>query len=160
MFTGEEITALLIELGVTHVVWLPDSALGPWETALEACAELTLVRVCREGEAWPLAAGLAIGGQQPIVAMQITGLFESGDALRNVFFDMKMPLFAIVGLRSWLNEASRDSAKTYALPILDAWGINYGLIESPDDKPKLADQFRRFQQTGQPTAILIAEGRL
>lgn len=160
LFSGDEITALLTDLGVTHVVWLPDSALGPWEASLESSAELTLVRVCREGEAWPLAAGLQIGGQRPVVAMQVTGLFESGDALRNIFFDMKVPLFAIIGLRSWLNAAARDSAKTYALPILDGWGINYELIESAEDKPKLVEQFRRFEQTGDPTAVLIAEGRL
>ncbi len=160
LFSGDEITALLTDLGVTHVVWLPDSALGPWEASLESSAGLTLVRVCREGEAWPLAAGLQIGGQRPVVAMQVTGLFESGDALRNIFFDMKVPLFAIIGLRSWLNAAARDSAKTYALPILDGWGINYELIESAEDKPKLVEQFRRFEQTGDPTAVLIAEGRL
>jgi len=57
---------------------------------------LTLLRVCREGEAWPLAAGLHLGGQSPLVIMQVTGLFESGDALRNVLFDLKLPIFAIL----------------------------------------------------------------
>src|SRR5215469_9814159 len=78
------ITAAFESLDLTHVVWLPDSTLGLWETALAASAKFRLVRVCREGEAWALAAGLYLGGARPIVVVQNTGLFESGDALRNV----------------------------------------------------------------------------
>ena len=83
MFSGDEVAELIAELGVTHVIWLPDSGLGPWETALENSSAFRLLRVAREGEAWGLAAGLHIGGKQPLVVMQTTGLFESGDALRN-----------------------------------------------------------------------------
>ncbi len=75
MFTAQEITNVLVELGVTHVVWVPDSVLGAWEQALEDSPDLQLIRVCREGEAWPLAAGLYLGGQSPLVMMQTTGLF-------------------------------------------------------------------------------------
>src|SRR5689334_8240126 len=101
MFTGEEFVAELTGLGITHVVWLPDSTLGPWEEALSAAPHLSLVRVCREGEAWVLAAGLHLGGQRPLVVMQCTGLFESGDALRNVLHDYQIPLFALIGYRSY-----------------------------------------------------------
>jgi sulfopyruvate decarboxylase TPP-binding subunit len=92
MFTGAEIVATLEELGITHVIWVPDSTTGPWETALESSRRLKLIRVCREGEAWPLAAGLHLGGASPLVIMQTTGMFESGDALRNVLFDLKLPI--------------------------------------------------------------------
>ncbi len=47
-------------------------------------ARYALVRVCREGEAWEVAAGLHLGGATPLVMIQCTGLFESGDAIRNV----------------------------------------------------------------------------
>jgi sulfopyruvate decarboxylase TPP-binding subunit len=160
MFSGEEIAAVLADLGVTHVVWLPDSALGPWEAALETSRALTLLRVCREGEAWPLAAGLHLGGKSPLLMMQVTGFFESGDALRNVLFDLKLPIFAILGARSWLVKGSRDSAKRFTSPILDAWGIDRVVIERPEDKPKLADHYRRCRSESRPGAALIAEGRM
>src|SRR5262245_27843822 len=114
MFTGPEIVATLEELGITHVIWVPDSATGPWESSLESSNLLKLVRVCREGEAWPLAAGLRLGGASPLIVMQTTGLFESGDALRNVVFDLKLPIFALVGVRNGLAPQSRDSAKVFA----------------------------------------------
>ena len=158
MFTGPEIAAILEKLEITHVVWIPDSAVGLWEEALEASPRLTLVRVCREGEAWPLAAGLQLGGQRPLVVMQTTGLFESGDALRNVLFDLKLPVFSLIGIRNGLVAESRDSAKTFAEPILKAWGIDCAWIRSPADKPRLAEHYRRCVEAGRPGAILLAEG--
>jgi sulfopyruvate decarboxylase subunit alpha len=160
LFSGGEIASLLEELGATHVVWLPDSVLGPWEEALERSNNLRLVRVCREGEAWPLAAGLWLGGKLPVVVMQTTGLFESGDALRNVLFDLGAPLVSIIGARSWLAEGSRDSARKFAEPVLKAWGLDYVIVESPADKPKLADHFRRCLAAGRPGTVLLAEGRM
>ena len=158
MFTGDEIVSTLAELGITHVVWVPDSAIGPWEEALERSKRLRLIRVCREGEAWPLAAGLLLGGHWPLVVMQTTGLFESGDALRNVLFDLNLPLLALIGVRNWLVPESRDSAKRFAEPILQAWGIDRVWIESPANKPKLAEYFRSCRQKRRPGMALLAEG--
>ena len=159
MFTGREIATTLTELGVTHAIWVPDSEMGAWEAELEAAKALTLLRVCREGEAWPLAAGLHLGGAAPLVIMQVTGLFESGDALRNVLFDLELPIFAILGARSWSVKGSRDSARRFSLPILDAWGIDRAIVERPGDEPELAAHYRRCRQAGRPGAVLVAEGR-
>jgi sulfopyruvate decarboxylase TPP-binding subunit len=158
MFTGPEMVAMLEKLGITHVVWVPDSTIGPWEEALESSRQLKLIRVCREGEAWPLAAGLILGGQTPLVLMQTTGLFESGDALRNVLFDLNLPIFALIGVRNSLVADSRDSAKKFAEPILKAWGLDDVWIRSPADKPKLAEHFRACRSAGRPGVALLAEG--
>jgi len=157
MFSGPEIAETLTDLGVTHVVWLPDSELGKWEQDLES-SPLHLVRVCREGEAWPLAAGLQVAGAFPVVMMQTTGLFESGDALRNVLFDLRVPLFSIIGARNWLNDNSRDSAKRFAQPILDAWNLDYQLIAEPADKPGLATHYLACRQSAIPGVVVLAEG--
>ena len=87
IYEDQEIVSLLEEMGITHVVWVPDSTLGLWETALVSSPAIELISVCREGEAWALAAGLHLGGAKPLVIIQCTGLFESGDALRNVLHD-------------------------------------------------------------------------
>jgi sulfopyruvate decarboxylase TPP-binding subunit len=158
MFSGPEIVATLEDLGVTHVVWVPDTTTGPWEAALESSRRLSLVRVCREGEAWPLAAGLHLGGKTPLVLMQSTGLFESGDALRNVVFDLKLPIFALIGVRNALVAESRDSAKTFAEPVLNAWGIPCVWIRRPDDRRLLAEHFEACRTAGRAGAALLAEG--
>lgn len=157
MFTGPEITQTLTELGISHVIWIPDSDLGSWEKDLEACPDLKLLRVCREGEAWPLAAGLLLGGQSPFVVMQTTGLFESGDALRNICHDMQLPVFALIGARSFLQPDSPDSAKRFALPILDAWQIDYVTITALPERSRLRDHYLACRERRIPGAVLMAE---
>ena len=156
IFTGQQIVAAMRELGISHVVWVPDSDMGQWEADIEA-SDIELIRVCREGEAWPLAAGLLVHGKTPLVMLQTTGLFESGDALRNVVYDLGLPVFAIVGARNWLNATSRDSAKRFAEPILKAWSIDYRVVASERDRPKLPAFYRQCRDTRRPGLLLMAE---
>ncbi|HEX5443322.1 MAG TPA: thiamine pyrophosphate-binding protein [Pirellulales bacterium] len=159
MLTGAQAVAAFQTLGVTHVVWLPDSTLGKWEEALADAAAPRLVRVCREGEAWALAAGLQLGGGQPMVVMQCTGLFESGDSMRNALFDLGLPLYAVVGYRSYLLEGSTDSARQFTEPVLRAWGLDYVLLDQPDASQRLVDHYRACRAAGRPGIALLAEGR-
>jgi len=157
MFTGAEIVGTLEELGVTHVIWVPDSATGPWESVLESSSRLKLIRVCREGEAWPLGAGLILGGASPLIVMQTTGLFESGDALRNVLCDLKLPIFALIGVRNGLAPQSRDSAKLFAEPMIRAWGIDVVWIREPGEKRLLCEHYRHCRESNRFGMVLFAE---
>ena len=161
MFTGPQIVELLSELGITHVVWVPDSTLGQWEEALAAAAKIQLVRVCREGETWAVAAGLHLGGARPLVIIQCTGLFESGDALRNAVHDYKLPLFAIVGYRSYLNQSTLpgDTCLVFTEPILDAWRLDYRLIDAPEKFSQIGEHYIACREAGKPGVALIAEGK-
>ena len=159
MLTGPQIVEIFTKLGITHVVWLPDSTLGTWESALSSAAGLQLVRACREGEAWTIAAGLHLGGKRPIVVLQSTGLFESGDALRNVYYDLGLPLWSLVGYRSYLLPDSRDSAKRFAEPILKAWNLDYLLVERPEQLPEIAKHLEACAAAGKPGVVLLAEGK-
>ena len=157
MFTGSEIVDELTAMSITDVVWVPDSVMGLWEPALESAPGIRLIRVCREGEAWPLAAGLMMGGRLPLVLMQTTGLFESGDAMRNVIYDMRIPVFSMIGGRNLLKHDSDDSARAYAEPILRAWEVDYELIASVADKPKFAKHFHHCRSAKRAGAVLLAE---
>lgn len=161
MFTGEQIADCLEELGVTHVVTVPDSTIGQWQEALEARGRTRLVRVCREGEAWEVAAGLELGGATPLVMIQCTGLFESGDALRNVLHDWKIPVFSIIGYRSYLNQDTLpgDTCLVFTEPLLDAWRIDYRLLTKAEDLPVIAAHYTACRDANRPGAILVAEGK-
>lgn len=159
IFSAKQIQDTLEEMGVSHLIWIPDSTFGSWEEALEQSSKLQLLRVCREGEAWPLAAGLHIAGASPVVVMQSTGLFESGDALRNVLFDLQLPLFAIIGARNWLIPDSPDSARRFTFPIVEAWGLKHVFIESEEQTSQLADHYAACQAARVPGAVVIAEGK-
>jgi sulfopyruvate decarboxylase TPP-binding subunit len=152
--------AALKQCGVTHVIWIPDSELGTWEPALSASRDLQLIRVCREGEAMAVAAGLLLGGRRPLVIIQCTGLFEAGDALRNVVHDMKLPLFLLVGLRSYYayqQGTTRDTCPIFAEPILQAWQIPYDLFDRRHTAADLAAAYQKAQAEKRAGAIFLAE---
>ena len=161
MFTGEQVAALFAELGVTHVVTVPDSTIGKWGDAIARTPGLRLVRVCREGEAWAVAAGLHFGGARPLVLIQCTGLFESGDSLRNVIHDWKLPIFSVIGYRSFLNQDTLpgDTCLVFTEPLLDAWKIEYTLITAPSQIGEIREHYRACLAAGKPGAALIAEGK-
>jgi sulfopyruvate decarboxylase subunit alpha len=160
MFSGSQIAGELVALGITHVVWLPDSTLGPWEAALTGTPGLKLVRICREGEAWAVAAGLYLGGAKPLIMIQCTGLFDSGDSLRNAIHDYGLPLFAVIGYRNGLLPQATDSARTFTEPCLRSWNLPYEVIDAADKLPRLGAHYRSCQQAGQAGVVLIAEGRM
>src|SRR5438045_8450340 len=101
MLDGPTVVRAIQAAGFTHVVWVPDSHLGTWDAALHASPAVRLVRPAREGEAVGIAAGLMLGGARPLGAVQCTGFFEAGDAVRNVAHDLTLPPKLLVGVRSW-----------------------------------------------------------
>jgi sulfopyruvate decarboxylase TPP-binding subunit len=160
MLDGPSVTAALQSCGVSHVVWVPDSYLGLWESALAAADPLRLVRVCREGEGIAVAAGLLLGGARPVVMMQSTGLFEAGDALRNVVHDMKLPLFLVVGLRgqrAHQRGAVGDTCPLFAEPIIRAWQLPHTLFAADETAEDLAAVYRTARAAGTAHALLLAE---
>ena len=161
LFQPDELTQMLAELGITHVVWIPDSTLGQWEDALLNHPGIQLISVCREGEAWAVAAGLFLGGARPLVIIQCTGLFESGDALRNVLHDYQLPLYALIGYRSYLNATSLpgDTCLTFTEPILEAWSVASQFIDTPGKKHLFKEHYLQCQQEQRPGITLLAEGR-
>jgi sulfopyruvate decarboxylase TPP-binding subunit len=160
MIDAQHIVAALESAGFTHLVWIPDSHLGTWDEAL-AKSKITVVRPCREGEAIGIAAGLMLGGASPLVAIQCTGFFEAGDALRNVVHDLKQPLKLVVGLRSWhAAKAGKtaDNCPRLIEPIVRAWEVPF----MPFDLTSCVDEkclglLKWLHDEPGPAAILWAE---
>jgi sulfopyruvate decarboxylase TPP-binding subunit len=161
MLDGPAVTVALETCGITHVVWVPDSLLGTWEPALLKSNSIRLIRACREGEAIAVAGGLLLGGAKPAVLIQCTGLFEAGDALRNIVHDLKLPLVLIVGVRSYLAHqagTSADNCPAFTRPILNAWKIPQTLIDpNRHSANDLIAAIGNLHRSGQAGAILIAE---
>jgi sulfopyruvate decarboxylase TPP-binding subunit len=160
MLDGSAVADALVESGVTHVVWIPDSETGTWDAAFRSAKGLDLIRVCREGEALTIAAGLLLGGKQPIVVLQCTGLFEAGDALRNVVHDLRLPLFLVIGVRSWythLENKTFDSCPRFTEPILHAWQLPYTWLDRRHSASDLAAAYRQARAERRAAAVLLAE---
>ena len=140
----------------THVVWLPDSETNFMYQLLTNEPALDLVPVCREGETMAIAAGLWVGGKKPVVLIQNTGIFESGDSIRGLGLDVNQPLVMLIGYRGWSRHGvTTDSAARYIEHILHAWGINYYLIETDEDADRISIAAAEAERIQKPVAVLV-----
>ncbi len=148
--TAERVLDELKKCGVTHIVWLLGSELRFMYDAMISQKEITPVPFCREGEGVAIAAGLILGGKKPVMLYQNAGLYEAGDSIRLVSFELRLPLLMIIGYRGW---RGTDSAGIIFEPTLDAWGIKYYLVQSDEDVEKVSIGDKEAQETNKPVAI-------
>ena len=144
--------------GVTHIVGVPDNGSRMLYEKAWADPNIDIVQVSREGEAFALASGLYLGGRQPLVLIQSTGLLEAGDALRGTALNMGVPLVIIVGYRGF--ESLRpgvervDTAATFLEPTLKAWNIPYYLLRTSEDRGLISTAFEKAGATSLPAAVI------
>ena len=160
MITGilhpSKVLEQLVDQRVTHVITLPDSETKHMYDRLIQEPSISVVPVSREGEAIPIAAGLWIAGQRPVVSIQNAGLFESGDALRGLAIGINLPLVMFIGYRGYTRHADTpDTAARILEPFLHLWGVEYYMVESDDDLAVVPLAFERAAKLSQPVAVLI-----
>jgi sulfopyruvate decarboxylase subunit alpha len=159
---------------VTFCVGLADTALAALTALLDNDHSVRFVPVTREGEAFALASGLWIGGQNAVILVQNTGLLESGDALRGTAQRMRVPVLCLITYRGSSNVLGKktytpfeprdpdefskpdlDSAALVTEPTLNAWGVPFEFLDSDADLPKILQSFRRAQREFRPVALLV-----
>lgn len=169
-----EVAALLTELGVTHVVSIPDNQSAPLLDAIRARSEIPVLFGTREGEVISLASGLWAGGASPLVIIQNTGLLESGDALRGTASRMGVPLLLLVTCRGFersramgwepgelevdrdvLVRSDLDSVAPMTGPTLQAWGIPYLFLRDREDLSAIREGWEIASREERPVAVLI-----
>jgi sulfopyruvate decarboxylase TPP-binding subunit len=144
--------------GVTHVVWLPDSETNWLFVLMKADPSLTLVGVNREGLAFSAASGIYAGGKTPLILIQNTGLMESGDSMRGWTMQMEVPVVLMVGYRGYTRHGvNTDSAATYTERFLNAFNIQYYLVEQDSDAERISIAFAEAKRTKRPVAVLVAD---
>ncbi len=143
--------------GVTHIVWLPDTESKYMYDAIQEDPGLQLVPICREGEGPAICLGLMMGGKTPILLIQNTGFFESGDAIRGICLDLELPLLIMIGYRGYEPDGKPmiDSAGAFTEPMLKTWGIPYHLVDDDSHTSRIGKAFKEAQAASRPVAILI-----
>src|SRR5689334_15878391 len=154
----ETVLAQMKQNGVTDVVWLPDSETNWLFLLMQAEPSLRLVGVSREGHACSIAAGLYAGGKKPLILIQNTGLMESGDSIRGWLLGLNIPVVLMVGLRGWTRHGvTQDTAAVYTERFLNAFNINYYLVESDADASRITVAFEEAEKTKRPVAVLVGD---
>ena len=145
----ETVLAQMKQNGVTDIVWLPDSETNWLYLLMQAEPSLRLVGVSREGHACSIAAGLFAGGRKPMILIQNTGMMESGDSIRGWLLSLNIPVVMMVGYRGWTRHGvTTDTAATYTEPFINAYGLNYYLVENDADAPRISVAFAEAAAVG------------
>ena len=154
----EIVLAQMKKNGVTHVVWLPDSETNWLFLLMKEEPSLTLVGVNREGLAFSAASGIYAGGKVPLILIQNTGLMESGDSMRGWAMQMEVPVVLMVGYRGYTRHGvNKDTAATYTERFLNAFNIQYYLVEEDGDAERISIAFAEAKKTKRPVAVLVAD---
>ncbi len=144
--------------GVSHVIWLPDSETNWLYTLMKKEPGITVITICREGLAYPIAAGLWLGGKVPIIQIQNTGFMETGDSLRGWALGFRIPVVLLVGYRGWTRHGvTKDTAAVYTERFLNAFGLDYYLVENNADAPRISVAFDLARKEKKPVAVLIGD---
>ena len=154
----ETVLAQIKKNGTTHVVWLPDSETNWLYLLMKEDPTLDLIPVSREGAAFSAAAGLSVGGKKPVILIQNTGLMESGDSLRGWGLGMHIPVVLMVGYRGYTRHGMiQDTAAYYTERFLNAFDIDYYLVEGNNDADRITVAFEEAERTRRPVAVLVGD---
>lgn len=145
--------------GITTVVTVPDTHQRTLMSAIERAGNPRMITCSTEDEATAIAAGLWIGGDEPMMLVQHAGLYASVNTIRGVAMDGRIPMFYLAGLLSREpDKAPRDSSRSmvrYCEPLLDTFDIPHALIDGPDDVGEIATLFRLSRERRGPAVALI-----
>ena len=69
-------------------------------------------------------------------------MMESGNSIRGWLLGLNIPVVLMVGYRGWTRHGvTTDTAATYTERFLMAFSINYYLVESDADAPRIPTAF-------------------
>ncbi|MGD8331375.1 MAG: thiamine pyrophosphate-binding protein [Acidobacteriota bacterium] len=175
--SAEALFGTLQRLGMTHLLGVPDNGTAALFARAGEDPTVTRLTVTREGEAIAAASGLWLGGKQPVVALQNTGLLESGDSLRGTAYRMGVPLPLLVGVRGHakmvahqrdierarvaghmpqvMKRADIDSVALVTEATLEAWRIPFMTYAGEADAEELTFLWNLAHDAGHPIAVLL-----
>jgi sulfopyruvate decarboxylase TPP-binding subunit len=147
------------ELGVTHILSVPDTHQKTLLALLMTDPELTTITLSTEDEAICANAGLWIGGAEALVVIQNVGLFAAMNALRGVALDMKVPTCMLVGqfgrdVRKPVEENASTGVRLIE-PVLRTMGVTFYRLDHEADVGLLRKAFDESRSERKPVVVLI-----
>ena len=128
------VCAGLAAAGITHVVYVPDNPLSHVLSELERYPAIRTTLATREEEAFGIAVGLYLGGIQPAVMLQSSGLGNSLNAITSLVVPYQIPMLILISMRGDAGEwnSAQVPMGRAVRPILDSMGIPHVTVESAE----------------------------
>jgi phosphonopyruvate decarboxylase len=162
MTNSQRFLDLLEQHGFNFFAGVPCSLFDGVTRILDAEPRYGYVSAVREDSALGLAAGAYLGGRQPVVLMQNSGLGVSVNALMSLHQIYDIPVLLVV---SWRGESGRDAPEHLLLgavmePFLALLQIPYALFDLATLERDLESLTRTMRATSKPVALIVRKGLL
>lgn len=159
--SGAEIIDRIKRSGVDFVVSVPDIVTCEgvlWPMTNDP--EMTVVSVCKEDEGVSICAALSYCERRALLLIQHTGFLDSINAIRVIAVDYGMPVCMMVGLQGMEPDRELKDSESYGIrimePILDAMGIDYGILREGADADTIIPAIDGAYQDSRPFVFLVA----
>jgi phosphonopyruvate decarboxylase len=153
----------LLELqGYNFFTGVPCSLFAGVTRILDAEPRYGYVSAVREDSAIGIAAGASLGGAQPVVFMQNSGLGVSVNALMSLNQIYGIPALLVV---SWRGEGGRDAPEHLEMgavmeDFLRLLRLPYKRLTSDGMARDVEELTRLMRETGKPVALVVGAGLL
>ena len=157
---ANKLVAGLKQAGIDFITYLPETRLSEILPVLKADNSFTMVPVASEAEAVGIAAGAALGGKQPAVYMEGTGLFVASYNLLTLGERYGVPMLLLISYIGSMDDKRStflySHYGTHMVPQLEALGIQYEILKHDVDLDvRIANAVRMMQGLKQPVALLF-----
>lgn len=156
---GRKLARAVADLGVTHVVIVPDTNLKSAISALHEYRSLQIIYACTEDEAMGINAGLYMAGRKPMLLVQNNGLFACVNTLKSIALDACVPTFMLIGQygRDVTKDIESNRLRAVRLlePTLAVWDVPSFRIDKDEDLPALRTAWDLCRSRKGPTAAVV-----
>lgn len=158
--SAEKLVAALKGAGIDFVTYLPETRLSEILPVLKANDAFILVPVASEAEAVGIAAGASLGGKQPAVYMEGTGLFVSSYNLLTLGERYGVPMLLLISYIGSMEDRRStflySHYGTHMVPQLEALGIQHEILSNDAEiETKVKNAVRMMHGLKQPVALLF-----
>jgi sulfopyruvate decarboxylase subunit alpha len=153
---------LLEQHGYDFFTGVPCSLFTGLTRILDAEPRYGYLSAVREDSAIGIAAGAYLGGRQPVVLMQNSGLGVSVNAIVSLNQIYDLPVLLVV---SWRGEGGRDAPEHLIMgevmePFLRLLNIPFAVLQRDTMDQTVASLTETMRRTGKPVALVVPKGIL
>ena len=150
----------LRDSGFNFFTGVPCSLLSGLIAHLEGDPNLGYIPSVREDAAVGLCAGAYLGGKQPVLLMQNSGLGYSLNAFTSLNLIYKIPVLVIM---SWRGCGGQDAPEHIIMgdineQLLETSGMEYAVLEEDHADRILADALKTIKDERVPYTLLVKKG--
>ena len=147
---------------VTYLPYLPDGVLAPLVAQANDRPEFTVIPLTREEEGVGIASGVNLTGGRSVLAMQVSGLGNSLNAIGSLVMAQRIPLLMLITERGGLGETVSTQVPfgAAATRVLETIGVPTFELTAEDDIAFVVSGAAKLAFTSRVAVALVVKAQL